>query len=63
MRVPELVLGAGVRAAAVPEAALPLAVADGLVAEAGAELLAGFLPGPALSLARPVPVLETVVTG
>ena len=38
-----------------------LALAEGRVA--GAELLAGFLPGPALSLAWPVPVLETVVTG
>ncbi len=38
-----------------------LALAEELVA--GAELLAGFLPGPALSLAWPVPVLETVVTG
>ena len=40
---------------------LALALAEGRVA--GAELLAGFLPGPALSLAWPVPVLETVVTG
>ena len=41
--------------------ALAFAFAEGLVA--GAELLAGFLPDPALSLAWPVPVLETVVTG
>ena len=51
-------LDAGAWATALAEV---LALAEGLVAEA--ELLAGFLPGPALSLAWPVPALETVVTG
>ena len=47
--------------ASAPAEVLALALAEGRVT--GAELLAGFLPGPALSLAWPVPVLETVVTG